>query len=245
MNQDNDEKHASSLKKWRKAADIVWNVFLNGVIGYVLYLLMGALFCLALIGIPFFSSYHRYAKHLFHPANCKLVQNRDVKGFMKFMTLLHTVVFGWEGWLLCVAIAGLCYVSVIYIPIGKQLFRQAKFFFNPRSYTFEDISYQGVKEEEKAEKEPAKDEAPKAEAPKKEAAPKAEAAPAPIPETKAEPALTVKPASPETPKAAAAPKAAPKKDPHERDKDAIIVQYFNYTNDDPKGPYGDWAHKKW
>lgn len=247
MNQDNEEKHASSLKKWRKAADIVWNVFLNGVIGYVLYVLMGALFCLTLIGIPFFSSYYRYAKHLFHPANCKLVQNRDVKGFMKVMTFVHLVVFGWEEWLLCMVFAGLCYVSVIYIPIGKQLFRQAKFFFNPRSYTFEDISYQGVKDEEKVEKEPKKE----VEEPKKEEKPVEEAkpvegakpTPAPAPEKADQPTIIYAP-TPETPKAQAKP-AEKEKDPHERDKKAIVVQYFNYTDQDPEGPYGDWAHKKW
>jgi len=240
MNQNTDEKHASSLKKWRKAADIVWNVFLNGVIGYVLYVLMGALFCLIGLGIPFFSSYYRYAKHLFHPANCKLVQNRDVKGAMKFLTLLHTIVFGWEGWLLCMVFAGLCYISVIYIPIGKQLFRQAKFFFNPRSYTFEDISYQGVSDEEKAEK-AAKEKAPAKEEPQKEAAPKI--APTTVSEKKEEP-VAVAPVK-ETPKAPLPKKTVQEEDPHERDKKAIVVQYFNYTNEDPKGPYGDWAHKKW
>jgi uncharacterized membrane protein YccF (DUF307 family) len=211
------------------------------VIGYVLYVLFGAIFCVALVGIPFFSSYYRYAKHSFHPANCKLVQNRDVKGFMKVLNILHLVLFGWEMCLLTYFFAGLCYCTVIYIPIAKQLFRQAKFFLNPRSYTFETISYQGVTDEEKAEKEPKKE---------VEAAPKEKAAPAPQAEAKKE-EVVVKPATAPAPKAeekaAAAP--APKKDEAKKKADpsqAIVVQYFNYNGAKPKdGPYADWADKRW
>jgi uncharacterized membrane protein YccF (DUF307 family) len=234
------EKHASSLKKWRRAADITWNIFLNGVIGYVLYVLFGAIFCLVLVGIPFFSSYYRYAKHLFHPANSKLVQNRDVKGFMKVMSFLHLVLFGWEMCLVVFLFAGLCYCTVIYIPIGKQLFRQAKFFLNPRSYTFEAISYQGVTDEEKAKKEPKKE---------VEAAPKEKAAPQTQAEVKKDETVA-KPVSSVTPveaKATAAP--APKKNEAKKPADpsqAIVVQYFNYNGAKPKdGPYADWADKRW
>lgn len=239
------EKHASSLKKWRKAADIVWNIFLNGVIGYVLYVLFGGIFCLVLVGIPFFSSYYRYAKHLFHPANCKLVQNRDVKGFMKVLNILHLVLFGWEMCLLAFLFAGLCYCTVIYIPIAKQLFRQAKFFLNPRSYTFETISYQGVTDEEKAEKEPKKDEKPavketaksEPEVKKEETTAKPIAA-APAPAKKDETAVASNKAS-----APASTKKAPaKKDLHQ----AIVIQYFIHGGAKPtEGPYADWADKRW
>jgi uncharacterized membrane protein YccF (DUF307 family) len=230
------EKHASSLKKWRKAADIVWNVFLNGVIGYVLYVLFGALFCCLLVGIPFFSSYYRYAKHLFHPANCKLVQNRDVKGFMKVLNILHLVLFGWEMCLIVFLFAGLCYCSVIYIPIGKQLFRQAKFFLNPRSYTFETISYQGVTDADEED-----DEEPKKEA---EVAPKVVSSVKKDDATaKANPTPVKKGTSTAPAKATAPAKKTPSQ---AKPTQPIVIQYFIHKGAKPtEGPYADWADKRW
>lgn len=265
MEKIDESKHDSSLLKWRRASDIVWNVFLNGVIGYVLTLLYGFITCAVLIGLPLFSSYHRYAKHLFRPANCKLVQNREVKGGMKVLTFLHTLLFGWEMYLLTLVVAGLCYITVIYIPIAKQLFRQAKFFFNPASYTFEVISYWGVKEKEKAEAVTKEEKEAPAEVVKEN--------PAPVETPKAE--TEVVPAKPEeariillspkaeTPKTEAAPKkevnAAPKKPskPHSlAPRGPLVIQYFNYGGKKAypfphdkfpfkKGPYQDWANKVW
>jgi uncharacterized membrane protein YccF (DUF307 family) len=175
MENEQDEKHASSLKIWRKVADIVWNVCLNGVICFVVYLLEACVFVLTLIGIPFIKSYFRYAKNMFHPAGYKMVNNRKVGGFMFFLTIVYDIFYGWEEFLFTLLLGLLCYASIIYIPIGKQLWHHAKFFLNPRAYTFERISYPGVSDEEEEEIE----KAPKEELNEK-TAPKTEKEPAPV-----------------------------------------------------------------
>jgi uncharacterized membrane protein YccF (DUF307 family) len=143
------EKKESDLKKWRRAADIVWNVFFNGIIGFLYFGIMGLVQFLVLVGIPFGKPYFRFAKYMFHPASYKIVNKRTITPFMKFYNVLYVIVAGWEMYLSVLFIAGLAFISIIYIPIAKQLFHHAKFFFNPRAYTFEKIAYQGVTEEEK------------------------------------------------------------------------------------------------
>lgn len=257
MQKDEEQKHASSLKKWRKAADIVWNIFLNGVLSFLFYMVVGILLCCTLVGIPFLPSFYRYAAHLFTPANSKMVETREVKGFMAFMTLLFDVLFGWELWLLCYLFGALCYCSIIYIPIAQQLFHQAHFFFNPRAYVFEPIAYQGVIKEEKPSKPEAVEEAPKAPAAKPVLA-EANALPVAVTSPKEEkeatsekkpiPVVVVQP----TPKAKLAPAPAKKEPapanvmPRPLPKGPLIIQYITYGGKpQEKGPYADWANKKW
>jgi hypothetical protein len=142
---------------------------------------------------------------------------------MKFYNVLYVILAGWEMYLSVLLIAGLAYLSVLYIPIAKQLFHHARFFFNPRAYTFEKIAYQGVTEEEKkAQAEKAQSERKPVEVVAKEEAPKAKpqkpalAEKAPVHEVVVAPAEAQSEKAPDAPKKEApkAPgKAAPQPEP--------------------------------
>ena len=110
----------------KKLGNFLWCV-LGGFIFAAVYSVLGLVFCLTLVGIPFGKQYFKLAKLVFKPFD-KIVLVENKRPFGNFLwNILGGIVFSLVYFVLGVV---LC-VTLIGIPFGKQCFKLAGVAFKP------------------------------------------------------------------------------------------------------------------
>ena len=110
----------------KKLGNFLWCV-LGGFIFASLYSVLGLVFCLTLVGIPFGKQYFKLAKLVFKPFG-KIVLVENKRPFGNFLwNILGGIVFSLVYFVLGVV---LC-VTLIGIPFGKQCLKLAGVAFKP------------------------------------------------------------------------------------------------------------------
>lgn len=102
--------------------NILW-LILGGLIMGICYYIIGALFCITIIGIPIGKQYFKFGKLLFMPFGKEVKSNFDKH---PILNIIWVVFIGW-GMALGAFILGvfLC-ITIIGIPFGKQWFKLIK-----------------------------------------------------------------------------------------------------------------------
>ncbi|MBR2971439.1 MAG: hypothetical protein IKC61_00745 [Clostridia bacterium] len=110
----------------KKLGNFLWCV-LGGFIFAAVYSVLGLVFCLTLVGIPFGKQYFKLAKLVFKPFG-KIVLVENKRPFGNFLwNILGGIVFSLVYFVLGVV---LC-VTLIGIPFGKQCLKLAGVAFKP------------------------------------------------------------------------------------------------------------------
>ena len=108
-------------------ANLIWFIF-GGIWLGLLWLLLGLLLCITIIGIPFGKQCFKAAKLTFFPFGKKVRTHFEKHPIANF---LWVVLVGWElaiGYLL----GGLlCCITIVGIPLGLQAFKMMKLAFLP------------------------------------------------------------------------------------------------------------------
>ena len=110
----------------KKLGNFLWCV-LGGEIFAAVYFLLGCVFCVTLIGIPFGKQYFKMAKLVLKPFGKTVVFARK-RPFLNFLFFviggeIFSIFYFVLGIALCVTLVG--------IPFGKQCLKLAKLAFKP------------------------------------------------------------------------------------------------------------------
>ncbi len=108
--------------------NILWFIF-GGFISGLLWVLIGILWCITIIGIPFGKQCFKFASLSFMPFGKEVVYGG---GSFKFIVNVLWFLFGGFEMALVNALFGLLLcITVVGIPFGKQFFKIAKLSLRP------------------------------------------------------------------------------------------------------------------
>ena len=131
------------MKVGSKIFNAFW-IVLVGIWSAISNAILGVACCCTLIGIPFGLQYFKFIKLAFAPAG-KRVINRY--GKHPFMNTVWLILGGIEMYLVYLIIGALCCVTVVGIPLGKQLFKIATYNLGPfGAEIIEDGEYTSTKD---------------------------------------------------------------------------------------------------
>lgn len=116
------------MKKFFTATFTVLWVLLYGLWASITSAILGIALCLSLVGIPFGIQCFRMIPVLFNPCG-KDVRNDYVSHV--WLNSIWLFAIGLPFWLVHAVVAVLCYVSIIFIPVGIQLGKIRRFYFAP------------------------------------------------------------------------------------------------------------------
>lgn len=103
-------------------------IILIGIWYFIESIIMGVISILTIIGIPFSKIWFGFAKLSFCPFNKEV--HIDYSSH-KFLNTLWLATFGWI-YALVFSFSGIvCFVTLIFLPFGKQCFKIAKYFAVP------------------------------------------------------------------------------------------------------------------
>lgn len=105
--------------------NILWMV-LGGLIVALLYWLVGVLYCITIIGIPFGVQLIKFGSFALWPFGHKVKDGPNATGCLSTVFNVIWIVTGWWEIAATHAVFGLiCCVTIIGIPFGKQHFKLA------------------------------------------------------------------------------------------------------------------------
>ncbi len=108
-------------------ANIIWIIF-GGMLTALVWLFLGIILCITVVGIPFGLQCFKAAKLTLAPFGKKIVSNFNKH---PIANIIWVILFGWElalGYLF----AGIaCCVTIIGIPVGLQSFKMMQLAFIP------------------------------------------------------------------------------------------------------------------
>lgn len=117
--------------------NILW-IILGGLIVALLYWLIGLLFCITIIGIPFGMQLMKFGSFALWPFGHKVVEKKNGGGCLDTVFNVIWILTGWWENAAMHAVFGLiCCITIIGIPFGKQHFKLAKLSLLPFGKTFE------------------------------------------------------------------------------------------------------------
>lgn len=105
----------------------LWVLF-YGLWASIISIVFGIVLCCTLIGIPFGIRCFKMVPIFFAPCG-KDVRNNY--GSHKVLNTIWMIPFGFIFWFLYSIVALVCYISIIFIPVGKQLGKIRRFYFAP------------------------------------------------------------------------------------------------------------------
>ena len=105
----------------------LWAV-IYGLIASTISIVFGIVLCATLIGIPFGVRCFKMVPLLFKPCGKKVKTNFKSH---KFLNCVWLIPFGLIFGLLYFVVGLVCIVSIIFIPVGLQLWKIMKFYFAP------------------------------------------------------------------------------------------------------------------
>ncbi|MBO4963161.1 MAG: hypothetical protein J6C97_05220 [Clostridia bacterium] len=138
------------MKKFLKVfSNLLWIIFI-GIWSVISCAIVGASYCVTILGIPFGLRYFKMIKLVFAPFGKKVETHFGKKGFLNVIWLifggLETVfVFGFIG--------VICFITIIGIPLGKQVFKIAKYFWAPFGAEIIILTPEQIAEEERIKQE--------------------------------------------------------------------------------------------
>ena len=109
-------------------ANILWIIF-GGLILSIFWALVGLIFCLSIIGIPFGVQCFKFAELMLCPFGREIVYEGGAVSL--FMNILWILVFGLNLALWSVVIGILWCLTIVGIPIGLQAIKFAKLSLMP------------------------------------------------------------------------------------------------------------------
>lgn len=107
--------------------NILWVIFI-GIESVISCVIVGCVYCVTLIGIPFGLRYFKFIKLVFAPFGKKVETHFGKHGFLNVVWLIFG---GIELFLVYGLIGIICFITIIGIPLGKQIFKISKYFLAP------------------------------------------------------------------------------------------------------------------
>lgn len=107
--------------------NLIWFILVGFVLGMA-WLLLGVLWCITIVGIPFGVQCFKFARLSFFP------YGKDVNinpGKHPVANIIWAVLFGWELAVAYVIIALFFFITIVGIPKGLIAFKMAKLAFLP------------------------------------------------------------------------------------------------------------------
>ena len=101
--------------------NVLWFVIV-GLLSFVLWILLGLLWCITIIGIPFGVQCFKIASFSLFPFGKTIKTNFDSHPIANIIWL---ILFGWEITVGYAIIGIILYITIIGIPFGKQCFKLA------------------------------------------------------------------------------------------------------------------------
>jgi len=102
-------------------ANIIWFI-MGGLIAAMLWVVLGLLLCVTIIGIPFGLQFFKFAKLVLWPFGKDIETNF---GDHPIMNIIWLLIGGWETCLLYISIGIFYCITIIGIPFGLQWFKLA------------------------------------------------------------------------------------------------------------------------
>ena len=115
----------------KKFLNVLCNIFwiiLIGIESWICNVVVGIVLCCTIIGIPFGLRYLKFTKLVFAPFGKKVEIHFGKHGFLNVLWLIFG---GLEAFLVYGFVGCICCVTIIGIPLGKQVFKIAKYFLAP------------------------------------------------------------------------------------------------------------------
>lgn len=119
--------------------NIIWFI-LGGWWNFLLYALLGVLFCITIIGIPIGKALFQYAKLMALPFGKVIMKETDIKGkenvaaVRRVGGLIANIIwlpFGVIGFIANIGMMLVCFVTIIFIPVGIVLAKSCTFLLWP------------------------------------------------------------------------------------------------------------------
>lgn len=116
--------------------NIVW-LILGGIVIAIVYYIVGLLFCLTIIGIPFGFQLFKFGTFSLWPFGTQVIEGKDSIGCTNlFMNILWIILGWWEIALMHLFFGFILCITIIGIPFGMQHFKMAGLSLLPFGKTF-------------------------------------------------------------------------------------------------------------
>ncbi|MGP1393786.1 MAG: YccF domain-containing protein [Candidatus Cryptobacteroides sp.] len=116
--------------------NIVW-LILGGIVIALVYYIVGLLFCLTIIGIPFGFQLFKFGTFSLWPFGTQVIEGKDSIGCTNlFMNILWIILGWWEIALMHIFFGFILCITIIGIPFGMQHFKMAGLSLLPFGKTF-------------------------------------------------------------------------------------------------------------
>lgn len=116
--------------------NIVW-LILGGMVIALVYYIVGLLFCLTIIGIPFGFQLFKFGTFSLWPFGTQVIEGKDSIGYTTiFMNILWIILGWWEIALMHLFFGFILCITIIGIPFGMQHFKMAGLSLLPFGKTF-------------------------------------------------------------------------------------------------------------
>ena len=116
--------------------NIVW-LILGGMVIAIVYYIVGLLFCLTIIGIPFGFQLFKFGTFSLWPFGTQVIEGKDSIGYTTiFMNILWIILGWWEIALMHIFFGFILCITIIGIPFGMQHFKMAGLSLLPFGKTF-------------------------------------------------------------------------------------------------------------
>lgn len=116
--------------------NIVW-LILGGMVIALVYYIVGLLFCLTIIGIPFGFQLFKFGTFSLWPFGTQVIEGKDSIGCTTlFMNILWIILGWWEIALMHLFFGFILCITIIGIPFGMQHFKMAGLSLLPFGKTF-------------------------------------------------------------------------------------------------------------
>lgn len=116
--------------------NIVW-LILGGMVIAIVYYIVGFLFCMTIIGIPFGFQLFKFGTFSLWPFGTQVIEGKDSIGCTNlFMNILWIILGWWEIALMHLFFGFILCITIIGIPFGMQHFKMAGLSLLPFGKTF-------------------------------------------------------------------------------------------------------------
>ncbi len=123
----------------RFLGNILW-FLLGGFVISILYFVIGLLYCLTIVGIPFGYQLWKFGVFSLWPFGTEVVDGKSAGGCMSvFMNVLWILVGWWEIALVHLICGLICCVTIIGIPFGLQHFKMVRLSIMPFGKSFKSV----------------------------------------------------------------------------------------------------------
>lgn len=111
--------------------NILW-LILGGLLVSLYYFVVGLLFCVTIIGIPFGYQLMKLGVFALWPFGHEAVFGQNEPGCLALlMNIIWVIVGGWEIALMHLVFGAICCITIVGIPFGLQHFKMTRMAFLP------------------------------------------------------------------------------------------------------------------